>query len=331
MSVEKKYRIGIIALSITLVIGSWLKLFTGEISISYEQLPLVFTPGTVPNIIIGQHRLPALLNAVFVGAGLSLSGYVMQVVFKNALAGPYILGVASGSGLLVAIFLMTGISGIFLLLGVSFFAVAGALSVSFLLLFLLAKIRQTATILIIGILISSVATAIISLLQYFSPDEQLKKYVLWTMGNLESTTWQQSVAVSLLVLLSFIAVVFSRKKVNLLLLPERKAFSLGLNVNATRIYLLVLVSVITGVSVAFCGPIGFVGIVVPHLSAMWVGSRLSQYNTALLFLIGGNLVLYADLTAHLPHTIMLPVNAILAVFGIPVIFYIILRKKAVVW
>ncbi len=331
MNRDKKYRVGIIVLTVMLLAGSGLKLFTGEISISFGQMALLFTPQSMPHIIIVQHRLPALLNAVFVGAGLSLSGYVMQVVFKNALAGPYILGVASGSGLLVAVFLMTGVSGILWTMGIPFFAVAGALSVSFLLLFLLAKIRQTATILIIGILISSVATAIISLLQYFSPDEQLKKYVLWTMGNLEATTWQQSVWVAVLITASFVAVAFSRKKVNLLLLPESKAFSLGLNVNAARIYLLIVASVITGISVAFCGPIGFVGIVVPHLSAMLVGSRLSQYNTALLFLIGGNLVLYADLLAHLPSTIMLPVNAILAVFGIPVIFYIILRKKSVVW
>ena len=329
MSNNKQY-ITFLLLTILLFTGSWLRLFTGEVAVGFSQINELFSHGSTANLIILHHRLPALINAVFVGAGLSLAGYFMQIVFKNALAGPYILGVASGAGLFVAVFLLTGVSGILAQFGLPFFAVLGAMSIALLLLILLAKIRQTTTILIIGVLISSVATAIISLLQYFSPDEKLKKFVIWTMGNLESSTLNQSFGIACVVLVAFVFAFFYRKQINLLLLPFAKAYSLGLNVKKTQLYVLFVASAVTGISVAFCGPVGFVGIIVPHISAMLVKSRLAEKNVGLLFLTGANIVLYADLLAHLPHNALLPVNAVLAVFGIPVIFYIVLRKKAVV-
>jgi iron complex transport system permease protein len=313
-----------------LIVGSYFRLFTGEIEIRVADFQQIFKQGTVENLIVLHHRLPALLNAVFVGAGLSLAGYLMQIVFKNALAGPYILGVASGAGLLVAVFTLTGISGIVATMGLSVFAIIGAMGVSLLLLMLLAKIKQTTTILIIGVLISSISTAIISLLQFYSDNDKLKKFVIWTMGSTESSTLNQSVILAVCSLVVYALIWFNRKNINLLLLPTAKAFSLGLNVKKMQLLVLFLASVITGLSVAFCGPVGFVGIIVPHISAMLLKSRLIQFNEQYLFLIGANLVLYADLLAHLPNQSILPVNAILAVFGIPVIFYIVLRKKTVV-
>ncbi|HCQ28848.1 MAG TPA: hypothetical protein DIU39_01095 [Flavobacteriales bacterium] len=317
-------------LFLLLLSGAFLRLITGEVDIDFMQFNAIFTNGTTENLIVIHHRLPALLNAVFVGAGLSLAGYLMQVVFKNALAGPYILGVASGAGLFVAVFLLTGISCILATVGVSFMAIVGAMAVALLLLLLLTKIRQTTTILIVGVLISSVATAVISLLQYFSSDEKLKKFIVWTMGNTEASSLNESLLIATITVLVFLIIRARQKSINLLMLPDNKAFSLGLNVKHTQIISLLMASVVTGVSVAFCGPIGFVGIVVPHLSAMLVKTRLVQFNLFMLFLTGANLVLYADLLAHLPQGTLLPVNAILAIFGIPVIFYIVLRKKSVI-
>jgi iron complex transport system permease protein len=287
-------------------------------------------------LIILHSRLPKALAAILCGAALSVSGLKMQSLFKNPLAGPYILGISSGAGLGVAIFIMgVGIFGISLTnypvfsnYGLLFSSIIGSSFVLMILLAAIIRIKDIMTVLILGIMIGSIVTAIISIIQYFSPNAQLKSFVLWTMGDLSSVSLAQLQYFAPTVIIGLIGSFFLSKKLNLYLLGEEYAKSLGLNVKQTQFLTIIITAILAGSVTAYCGPIGFIGIVVPHFARLISKSSDHKKLIPLSVLLGINVLLLADIISSLPGSDnVLPINAITSFIGIPFIIWIIFKNK----
>lgn len=284
--------------------------------------------------IIQEFRLPKLATALLAGMALSVSGMQMQTLFRNPLAGPYVLGVSSGAALGVALLIL---SYPFLSGGAVHsvpanwsMIVAAWLGAGFVLLivFLVSlRIKNNITLLILGVLIGSAASAIVSILQYFSDEASLKSFVIWTMGSLGNVSNEQLRVLIPVMLVGLGLSLISVKPMNAWALGETNARSLGVNIRASRIIILLSTSILAGSITAFCGPIGFIGIAVPHITRMIFHSA----NHRILFpgnlLVGSILMIVSDLISQLPGTdLILPINSITALIGIPVVIYLIVRK-----
>lgn len=317
-----------------------LDLFIGSVSIPMLEIGSILwgneSSNEAWNIIIIESRLPKALAAVFCGIALSISGLKMQTLFRNPLAGPYLLGISSGAGLGVAIFVMglsfLGLSGASFIassgLGLIISAFVGAALIMLLLLIVIQRLKDIMTVLIVGIMLGSVITALIGVIQFFSQDYQLKSFVMWLMGDLNAITLNQVLLLAPIVLIGAGFSFMMSKKLNTLLLGEEQAKSLGTNLKQSRITIIVITSILTGGVTAFCGPIGFIGIIVPHLARMVSKSFDHKVLIPLSGLIGVNLLLVADIISQLPGLDeRLPVNSITSLIGIPIILWIILKNK----
>jgi len=319
-----------------------LDLFLGSVQIPFNDVINILTGNENIKeswkIIILKSRLPKAIAAILCGAALSVSGLQMQTLFRNPLAGPYILGISSGAGLGVALFVMGlsvfGLSisswGILGSYGLVIFSILGSVGVLLILLAIISKLRDVMTVLILGIMIGSIITAVIGIIQYFSNDEQLKSFIIWTMGDLSAVTLTKArilfFTVSSGVLISFAI----SKKLNTYLLGEDYAKSLGINIKSTRVVVVLTTALLAGSVTAFCGPIGFVGIIVPHMARMLFGSSDHKILTLLSILIGINIMLIADVVAQLPGSEQsLPINSITSLIGIPFIIWIIIKNKSI--
>lgn len=282
-------------------------------------------------LIIFQSRLPKALTALLCGAALSVSGLLMQTLFRNPLAGPYILGISSGAGLGVAILIMGAtVLGISLStsLSISMAAIIGSIGILLILLWVSFRLNDVMSLLILGVMIGAIATAIIGMLQYFSTDFELKAFLLWTMGSLEGLNYQEVglVAALCLVLISWAFV--QSKPINAFLLGENYAKSIGVSTLALRISLILISGGLAGIITAFCGPIGFVGIVVPHLARMLLKTTNHLQLIPACILIGASILLFSDLLSQLPaNGMQLPINSITSLIGIPIIIWIIFKKR----
>jgi len=289
-------------------------------------------------LIVIHSRLPKAIAAILCGAALSVSGLQMQSLFKNPLAGPYILGISSGAGLGVAIFIMgTGILGVSIIeypifsnFGLIISSILGSSIVLLILLAAIMRIKDIMTVLILGIMIGSIVTALISIIQYYSPDSYLKSFILWTMGDLSSVSLHQLKFFAPVVFFGLIFSFLLSKKLNLYLLGEDYAKSLGLNVKQTQISTIIITAFLAGGVTAYCGPIGFIGIVVPHFARLLSKSSDHRLLIPLSIILGINTLLLADIVSNLPNQEhILPINAITAFIGIPFIIWIILKNKKV--
>lgn len=284
--------------------------------------------------ILLQLRLPRVITAIVTGAGLSAAGLMMQTLFRNPLAGPYVLGISSGASLGVALLTMSaGLLGIVATIMISFWgqviaAVAGSLLVFILLLLAAGKISDSVSLLIVGIMFGSMTTALVSILQFFSRPDQVHRYVIWTMGSLSSTTWKQILVLLPSVLAGLAITIYLIKPMNALLLGENNARSSGVPVMRVRYLILISSSVIAGSLTAFTGPIAFVGLAVPHLARMLFRTSNHRIVVPGSLLIGSILLLVCDLISQVPgKAFVLPVNAITALFGAPVVLWIIIGRK----
>lgn len=283
--------------------------------------------------IIHEFRLPKALTGLMAGAGLAVSGLQMQTIFRNPMAGPYVLGISSGASLGVALFLM-GFSAFALqidLLGDIAMAGAawiGALLVLILILFLSFRLKNVVTILILGMMFGAGINAVVNILQYLSQDAQVKSFVVWTMGSLAHVTLNQ-LHFLVPVLATGLAMAFaSVKMLNLFLLGENQARSLGLHVNRARIVVFVSTSLLAGTITAFCGPIGFLGIAAPHIARMLFRSADHRILLPGSALIGAIALLLSDLIAQMPgYEQNLPLNSITALIGIPVVIWVIFKNQ----
>lgn len=283
------------------------------------------------SIILWQSRMPRALAALLCGAALAVSGLMMQTLFRNPLAGPYILGISAGASLGVALLVVgTGALGFAIFhSGVSIVLAAALGSSAVLLLLFLVSLRvnDVMTLLIIGVLLGSITTAIISVLQYLGPSQAVKSLVLWGMGSVSQVSYSNLFYMGIFSLIGLIGAFIMSKPLNLLLLGENYARSLGQKVLTVRIITMLLAGLLAACVTAYCGPIGFVGIVVPHLSRMLIKNNDHKFLIPFTVLVGINCLLLSDLISRLPgNDLTLPLNAITALIGIPVIVWIILKQ-----
>lgn len=317
-------------------------IFLGSVQIPFKSILNILTQSGSEKeswqIIILNNRLPKALAAILCGAALSVSGLQMQTLFRNPLAGPYILGISSGAGLGVAIFVMGfSIVGISMAsypflynYGLVLFSFLGSLLVLLILLGAIYRLKDIMTVLILGIMLGSIITAFVGIIQYFSFDSQLKSFIMWTMGNLSGVSNQQILIITPILLLSLVWSFLVSKQLNLYLLGEDYAKTMGLNVKQFQLTIILITAILTGVVTAYCGPIGFIGIIVPHLARMLSKTSNHQLLTPLSVLLGINVLLFADIVSVLPnYETVLPINAISSFIGIPIIIWIIFKNKRI--
>jgi iron complex transport system permease protein len=314
-----------------------LDILFGSVSIKASEIIKALFTNADSNIetIILKFRLPKAITALIVGIALSLSGLQMQTIFRNPMAGPDVLGISSGASLGVA-FVILGFSsyispdsiqgfGNWILVAAS---CTGAGAVMILIMFISSRVKDIMTILILGIMLSSGISAIVTIMQYFSNETMLKAYVIWTMGSLGNLTSSQLnvllISVSAGVLMSLI----SAKMLNALSLGENYAGSIGLNVRFARVVIFACTSILTGSVTAFCGPIGFIGIAVPHIARILFKTSDHKVLIPGTILTGATVMLASDIISQLPGSEnVLPVNAVTSLIGIPIVIWVILRNR----
>lgn len=300
-----------------------------------DVLKALFSSGPAGDeIIVMQFRLPKALTAVLAGAAMSVSGLLMQTLFRNPLAGPDVMGVSSGAGLGVALTLLT-LTPLFTLAegsilagwGVILAAWAGAGAVMIIIMAVSARMHDIMTVLIVGMLLASAISAVVSLMQYFSNEVMLRTYVIWTMGNLGNISYPQIRALALATAAG-LAIAFTMvKPLNAILMGETFSRTVGVRMQRTRIILLASASILAGSVTAFCGPLAFIGVAVPHIARLLFGTADHRILMPATALTGAVILLLSDIISVMPgggHVI--PVNTVTSLIGIPVVLWIILGK-----
>jgi iron complex transport system permease protein len=285
--------------------------------------------------IILNYRIPKAITAILVGSGLGTAGLLMQTLFRNPLAGPYVLGLSSGASLGVAI----------IILGSSFFGVGfaglllskwsivlasslGSFMVLLAVVLMSIKVKDTMAILIIGLMFASVTAAIVSVLSYFSTAEQLQRYMFWSFGSLGNLATDELIILSVITIIGLLLAVVSMKTLNTLLLGDQYARSLGLNIKRARLVIIVATSLLAGSITAFVGPIAFIGLAVPHLTKLFFNTSNHKVLVPAVMLSGSILLLICDSISQLPMSeFTLPINAVTSLFGAPVVIWLLVRKK----
>ena len=325
----------ILLLAVTVILFL-LDIFLGSVALSPSDVfNALFDGGGEAATIVMKFRIPKAITALVVGIALSVSGLQMQTIFRNPMAGPYVLGISAGASLGVA----------FLVLGFSAFSIStiitgagnwlivaaawsGAGLVMLLIMFISSRVRDIMTVLILGIMISSAISAVVTIMQYFSHESLLKAYVIWTMGSLGNLTGSQLEVLIVSVSAGVVLSLFSVKMLNALLLGENYAASIGMNILLARTLIFVSTSILAGSVTAFCGPIGFIGIAVPHL--VRIIFRRSDHRILIpgTIITGGAVMLASDIISQLPGSeMMLPINAVTSLIGIPIVIWIIIRNN----
>ena len=279
-------------------------------------------------------RLPKTLTSIIAGSGLALCGLLMQSLFRNPLAGPYVLGVSSGSSLFVAIATMLissiHISG-FYFMGksiVTLFSIGGAFLVTLIILLISKKNKNNVTILLVGLMLGQIMGAIQGLIEYISNADNLKTFVIWGMGSVGSTTLQDLYFVIPIYAIAITSSFFFVKPLNAILLNEQYAQNLGVNVNNLRISIIIITAILVGVITAFCGPIAFVGISVPIASRLFFKTSHHLHQIVFCLLLGACVVLTADVICQLLSSqFLLPINTVTTLIGSPVVIYLLFKSK----
>ena len=337
----KSYRNTFILLVLALILIVIMNISLGSVSIPLKQIFLSIINGHVEKeswkSIILDYRLPKAITAIIVGSGLSISGLLMQTLFRNPLAGPFVLGISSGASLGVAIlilgasFLGANITAYsFTNWGQAVAASVGAFLVLSAIMLAAIRVRNTMSILIIGLMFGSLTAAVISVLAYFSSANQLQQYLFWSFGSLGNLSWKEISALLVTFLIGISLVIFIIKPLNSLLLGENYAKSMGVNVKRTRNLTLISTSLLTGVITAFSGPIAFIGLAVPHLTKLLFNTSNHKTLLPAVAISGSIIMLICDSIAQLPTSeYTLPINAITSLFGAPIIIWLLVRKRKI--
>jgi len=338
---SKTYYRTFIYLTIALLFFSILNISLGSVFIPLKQIITALFDGKLDNeawkTIVLNYRLPKAITSIIVGSGLSISGLLMQTLFRNPLAGPFVLGISSGASLGVAILILgTSFIGInitafaFTNWGLALAASLGAFLVLSAVLLAAIKVRNTMSILIIGLMFGSLTAAIISVLAYFSSASQLQQYLFWSFGSLGNLSWNEIGALFSIFSVGLLLVVFIIKPLNSLLLGENYAKSMGVNIKLTRNITLISTSLLTGVITAFSGPIAFIGLAVPHLTKLLFKTSNHKILIPAVAISGSIIMLICDSIAQLPNSeYTLPINAITSLFGAPIIIWLLIRKRKI--
>ncbi len=334
MTKKQETTLKISSLLFLLVFFSVVEILTGSAQISIADIWAALSGGYLENsklLIISEIRFPRTVAAIIAGASLAVAGLQMQTVFRNPLAGPYVLGISSGAGLGVAI-LMLGIGGVMpSFLGswvVAGAAWVGAGAILLLLLLVALRVKEVTAILVLGVLFGSAISATIGILQYFGEAKSLKSFVIWAMGSLGGITTDELYVLTISLFAGLVLALFSIKILDILLLGEGYAKSMGVNLVLSRILIFTGTGILAGSVTAFCGPIGFVGIIVPHIARMLFRTARHQIILPASAIIGAILLLGADIFSRIPpNGGILPISSVTAILGIPFVIAIILKAK----
>jgi iron complex transport system permease protein len=339
MQGAKTYRISFVFLTLALLCSWLLNVSSGSVSIPFDDVLSTLFGGT-PEIasweyIIWDYRVPKAFTSILVGGGLSLSGLLMQTLFRNPLAGPFVLGISSGASLGAALLLM----GTSLLAGYTSFSFLGDVSLaiaasigSFLVLLIVMivaqRVKDTMALLIIGLMFGSITSAIVSMLAYFSSAENLQRFIFWSFGSVGNLSVNQLLLLGGIVALGVFLSIISTKSLNAFLLGENYAQSLGVSLKKSRLTIIVATGLLAGGITAFAGPIAFVGLAVPHLTRQIFNTMEHKVLIPAVMLYGAILMLLCDTLAQLPNSAsVLPINAITSLVGAPVVIWLLVRKR----
>ena len=326
-----------LATSILLLFG--LNLTTGSVQIPFADVLDIlrgrFTGKESWEYIILENRLPQTLTAILCGASLSVCGLMLQTAFRNPLAGPDVFGISSGAGLGVAlVMLLLGgtvstsiftVSGFLAILTAAF---VGAIAVTALILFLSTLVRNSVLLLIVGIMVGYVSSSAVSLLNFFASEEGVKSYMVWGMGNFGGVSMDHIPLFSILCLIGIIASFLLVKPLNILLLGPQYAESLGISTRQIRNILLVVVGLLTAITTAFCGPISFIGLAIPHIARLLFRTENHQILLPGTVLSGAVIALLCNFICYLPgESGIIPLNAVTPLIGAPVIIYVIIQRR----
>lgn len=336
MSISLKIKILFLALLVILLF--FLDLIVGSVSIPFKDIINIFSGEESKSsweYIIFDFRLPKALTAILTGASLSIAGLLMQTMFRNPLAGPFVLGVSSGASLGVALYIMGGslLMSIFPIsslsnTGIVIAAVAGALTVLIMVITVGTKIKNNLTLLIVGIMFGSLTSAIVSILQYFSTEENVHRFVIWTLGSLSAVSMDDIIIISPIILISLITCIALQKSLNTLLLGENYARSLGINIKHLQFFIIGITGILAGTITAYTGPIAFVGIAIPHLARNLFKTSNHNVLVPTSILVGAIFMLACDIFSQLPgNNTVLPINSVSAIFGAPVVIWIIVKRN----
>ena len=303
-----------------------LDLAVGAVAVPLGDVWAALTGGDCPRAttkIILNIRLIKAMVALLAGAALSVSGLQMQTLFRNPLAGPYVLGISSGASLGVALVVLAGVGSS---IGIAGAAWLGAAIVLVVIAAVGHRIKDIMVILILGMMFSSGISAVVQILQYVANDESLKMFVVWTMGSLGDVTFNQLAVLIPSIIAGLLLAVITIKPLNLLLFGEEYAVTMGLNVRRSRGLLFLSTTLLAGTVTAFCGPIGFIGLAMPHVTRMLFRNSDHRVLVPGTVLSGASVLLLCDLVSKL---FTLPINAITALLGIPIVVWVVLRNKSV--
>ena len=288
---------------------------------------------TLNSQLLLQLRLPKMLTAILAGASLSVAGLMMQTLFRNPLAGPYILGVSSGASLGVALVTMLGtlaFSPLRLIASSPNSLIAAAIFSSLLTMLLVMafakRIRSNVTLLIVGMMVGNIAGALVNMIQNFANPDSLKLFIVWTLGSLSGVSWDELPTLAICIAIATIVVLMLIKPLNGLMLGEDYARGLGIHVERTRWMMVLASCLLAGSVTAFCGPIAFIGVAVPHIARGIFATSNHRLTVPASALIGANILLICDILCNI-GTYSLPISTMSALFGAPIILWIVLKKK----
>ena len=343
MERKPTYKIPFIALVLALIVCFILNISLGSVSIPFKDTLKAILGGELANeswnYIVWNYRVPKAFTAILVGSGLALSGLLMQTLFRNPLAGPFVLGISSGASLGAALLIMgTALFANLFSYGVVndvSLAVAASLG-SFLVLLVVVvvsyRIKDTMALLIIGLMFGSITAAIVSVLSYFTDAEKLQQYIYWSFGSVGNLSWSQLLLLLTIILIGVFLSVFSIKSLNALLLGENYARSLGVNLKRSRYTIIIATGLLAGGITAFAGPIAFIGLAVPHLTRQIFNTTDHRVLVPTVLIYGAILMLICDTIAKLPTSAnVLPINAITSIVGAPVVSWLLVRMKKMIF
>ncbi len=339
MQTSQNFSTYFLILGVLLIAMLLLNISLGSVGIPINEVISAIFGGETSNeswqYIILEYRLPKAITAIIAGGSLAISGLLMQTLFRNPLAGPFVLGLSSGASLGVALLIMgAGLFGGFVgsaLVSPYSLVIASALGSFLVLLAVLAitlRIKDTMAILIIGLMFGSVTAAIVGVLSYFSNAEQLQQYIFWSFGSLGNQNWSGILILSVCFIFGSVLAFFSGKSLNALLLGENYAKSMGLQIKRTTLLIILATSILAGGVTAFVGPVAFVGLAVPHITRQYFTTSNHFILLPAVILVGAILMLICDTIAQLPFSeYTLPINAITSLVGAPVVIWLLVRKR----
>ena len=304
-------------------------LHAGQMEISMVDFWTALVDGgnSTKEIIAREFRIPRMITALIAGGGLAVSGMIMQTLFNNPLAGPYVLGISSGSSLFVALCTMTGIPLLQSNLGVVGGAFIGAMVFGGIILFFSFFIRSSVSLLLIGLMLGSFTGSLISILEATSAAGELKSFTMWTMGSLQNVQFTDLTLLLSIYLPSLFFLVLLIKPLNALLLGDQEAQQLGLNIKFVRILCIAVTALFTGLITAYCGPIAFVGLAVPNVSRLLFRTQNHRILLPANLLIGASFLIFGDILIQLIESkVILPINVFTSLLGAPIVILIILKR-----